>query len=134
MQVFKYVNPYYLLESPTDKNDGIVTQMVYEEGECGQSCASKTYFALVNILPNVGYDVQIEVLKNDLGKDGKRITEIKVDENIIGDCYPSGEGNECSFYDCSFHLSSQHIFSPTGIVTFEINYSEHSQGCECDKE
>ena len=108
--------------------------MLYEEGECDQSCDSKTHVALVNVLPNVGYDIQIETLKNDLGKDDKKITEIKIDGNLIGDCYPSGEVNECSYYDCTYHLSSNHIFSQTGTVNFELTYSEHSQTCECDKE
>ena len=63
--------------------------MVYEEGECDQSCTSKTYFAQVNVLPNIGYDIQIEVLNNDLGKDDNKITEIKADGALLGDCYPS---------------------------------------------
>ena len=131
---FYYFNQYFL-EPSKDNEDGIITKVVYEEGECSTTCSSKTYFSLVNVLPNVGYDIQIEVLKNDLGKDDKMITEIKVDGNLIGDCYPSGgEGNECDFYDCSFHLISKHIFSPTGIVKFEMTYSEHSQICECDKQ
>ena len=109
---------------------------MYEEGNwnCTESCDGQRYSSYINVVRNTGYEIQIEILKNDLGKDDKKVTSIKVDGKDIGDCYPSVYDETCGFYDCSLHLKSKYIFSPTGVIHVEMYYSRHSQKCGCDIE
>ena len=123
-----------VLEIPMVYNDGAITQMIYEESECGSYCESERYSTFISVLRNTSYEIQIEILKNDLVTDDKKIAALKVDGTLIGNCYSSGENDVCSFYDCSFHLTSKHIISSTGVLEFEFIHSKHSQNCSCDKE
>ena len=133
LTIFQY-QKIFILEPPTADNDGTITELIYEEGECDPYCDSKRYSTYVNVLRNTSYEIKIEILKNDLGTDDKKMTVIKVDGTSIGNCYSSGENDVCSFYDCSFHLTSKHIISSTGVFDFEFIYSKHLQNCSCDKE
>ena len=102
--------------------------------KCTESCDGQRYSSYINVRRDTGYEIQIEILKNDLGKYDKKVTSIRVDGKHIGDCYPSVHDEACSFYDCSLHLKSNHIFSATGVIHVEMYYSRHSQKCSCDKE
>ena len=123
---------YCLVGSPTALERGIITKTLHEEGTDGTSPSH--YTATVYVFPNTAYIIELEVLKNYFGADDKKVSNIKVNGKLIGECNPSGVDNDCKFYNCTSELTMGAILSETGRVLVELAYPEISQQCVCNKD
>jgi len=82
-------------------------------------------------IPGLQYDVNVEVLRNDLGSSSEYVSDITLEGKSLGSCNPDGDDYDCTFYRCS----------NTGTVTgpsdgkFDVNmkFVGHSYDCDCDK-
>ena len=104
--------------------------MVYGEGETTQA----TYESIINVAPNLEYEVRIEVLRNDLQDDEERVSKITFDGVTIGDCNPDGGDYDCTFFNCRNTIQNSIVSSETGSIRVVLTYQEHSWDCDCDKE
>ena len=104
--------------------------MVFEEGSVAGS--TLTYFSEIDVYPDVKYTIAVHVLQNGL-EDSDANVNIIVEGNSIGTCNPDGNNNDCSFYDCSSHVTSRVYSSPSGKISVELQYSGTSAAyCSCD--
>ena len=124
----RFLSCLFCVENLYSDENGVITKMVYEEGT-GDACPT-THSRLITIPPDSGYRIKLEILQNSFN-----ISDIKVNDNDIGNCKPSANGSEnCTFYDCSNHLDWKYASSERGVLFFEWISTEYSQRCECDKE
>ena len=106
-----------------------IVHMVYGEGKQNKP----TYDSVINIVPNVRYHLQVEVLRNDLASSSERVSRITLDGVNIGDCNPDGADYDCTFFDCHNTIRTKHIFT-NGSIPVSLTYQGHSWDCDCDKE
>ena len=111
---------------------GIIEHIVYGEGRDDK--IKSTYDSNINVIPDVDYYMQIEVLRNDLGDNGDRVSKITIDGVDIGDCNPDGGDYDCTFFDCQDSLEYQIVSSTNGSISVSFTYEGHSWDCDCDKE
>ena len=104
--------------------------MVYGEGKETKS----TYESVINVIPNLQYQLQVEVLRNDLESASERVSRITFDDVDIGDCNPDGGDYDCNFFDCHNTIQTKTISSETGSIPVSLTYQGHSWDCDCDKE
>ena len=104
--------------------------MIYGEGKVDEPI----YESTINVVPNVDYNVKIEVLRNDLGEEYEKVSEIAIDGVVIGDCNPDGDDYDCTFFDCQDSIQNSTITSETGSILVALTYQNHSWDCDCDKE
>ena len=104
--------------------------MVYGEGKT----ARPTYESIINVVPNLDYNVKVEVLRNDLGSYGEKVSKISFDGVVFGDCNPDGGDYDCTFFDCKDSIQKLPLSSNTGYILVALTYQGHSCDCDCDKE
>ena len=110
--------------------DAVVTKMIFEEGSVAGS--TSTYSSVIDVYPDVKYTIAVHVLQNGL-EDTDANVKIIVEGNSIGECSPTGNNNDCSFYDCSSQVSSRIYSSPSGKISVELQYVGNSAAyCSCD--
>ena len=107
-----------------------IVHMVYGEGKQHRP----TYESVINVVPNVQYQLQVEVLRNDLGSSSERVSSIMFDGAEIGDCNPDGGDYDCTFFDCHNTIQTKTISSKNGAIPVSLAYQGHSWDCDCDKE
>ena len=111
---------------------GIIEHMVYGEGRDDKIMS--TYYSNINVVPDIDYYMQIEVLRNDLGDNGERVSKITVDGVDVGDCDPDGGDYDCTFFDCQDSLEYQIVSAINGSISVSFTYEGHSWDCDCDTE
>ena len=111
---------------------GVIEHMVYGEGKDDK--IKSTYESHIKVEPDVDYYMKIEVLRNDLGDSGERVSKITIDGVNVGDCDPDGGDYDCTFFDCQDSLEYQIISSMNGSLSVGFTYEGHSWDCDCDKE
>ena len=89
--------------------------MVYGEGRDDKILS--TYYSNINVVPDIDYYMQIEVLRNDLGDNGERVSKITVDGVDVGDCDPDGGDYDCTFFDCQDSLEYQIVSAINGSIS-----------------
>lgn len=119
------ISASFILDLP-----GTIEHMVFGEGKT----AKPIYESIINVVPNVTYDVNVEVLRNDLGSHSEKVTKITLDDVIIGDCNPDGGDYDCTFYNCKQSINDILVSSETGSILVALTYQEHSWDCDCDKD
>ena len=108
----------------------LIVHMVYGEGKQTKS----SYESVINVVPNVQYQLKVEVLRNDLESSSERVTSIMFDGAEIGDCNPDGDDYDCTFFDCHNTIQTKTISSKNGTIPVSLAYEGHSWDCDCDKE
>ena len=116
-----------------------IQKVIYEEGTDAFS-RPQIYSDIIEATPHMNYDIQIEVLLNDLGEVDEKISDISVNGISIGECNPNcGDMTArecdyaCTFYDCTPHLTHTIVSSGSGTFNVKLQYEEHSRDCDCDK-
>ena len=116
--------------STTMPNDPAVIQHVmYAEGKTKTPSIGST----INVMPDVTYSLKVEVLRNDLGGENEKVSNIQLDGVTIGDCNPDGDDYDCTFFDCEQSLTKTTITSSSGSIIAELAYEGHSHDCDCNK-
>ena len=108
-----------------------IQHVIYEEGK---TVTKNTYDSVISVLPGIEYSVKVEVLRNDLGGEAEKVSQIALNGNNIGNCNPDGGDYDCTFFDCSSTLLSKSISSTTGSVDVSLTYQGHSWDCDCNKD
>ena len=107
-----------------------IVHMVYGEGKQHRP----TYESVINVVPNVQYQLQVEVLRNDLSSSDEKVSRITLNGVEIGDCNPDGGDYDCTFFDCHDTIRNKTISSTNGLIPVVLTYQGHSWDCDCDKE
>lgn len=74
----------------------------------------------------------MEVLRNDLGGDDEKVSDIKFDGVSIGSCNPDGGDYDCTFYNCQSALTETTYTPASSTINVELVYTGHSHDCDCD--
>ena len=106
--------------------------MIYDEGTTVGNTGA-TYSDVIFVTPDVIYSIKLEVLRSDLEAASEKVSEIKFDGNIIGECNPPGPDDACDFYECGSGFTFKEISSTTGRIDVVLKYVGHSHDCDCDK-
>ena len=84
-------------------------------------------------MPNVSYNIFVEVLRSPKRSLKEEITKIIIDDVDIGPCNPTDNTTECGFLSCPNTEDTPYtVMSETGVVDVVIEYEGHSWGCNCD--
>ena len=133
------------VNSDPDKVSAVIRAIISEEGT-GEGMdgtnVSKTYSKTIDIVPYMKYDIQLEVLMNDLGASHEKIKDVTLNGISIGECNPKCDDDKtesecdyaCTFYDCTSFLTTTTISSGTGSLDVKLRYQGHSRDCDCDKD
>ena len=111
---------------------GIIEHMVYGEGKDDK--IKSTYESSIKVEPDVDYYMKIEVLRNDLGDSGERVSKITIDGVNVGDCDPDGGDYDCTFFDCKASIEKETISSKNGSILASLTFEGHSRDCDCNKQ
>ena len=65
-----------------------IQKVIYEEGTDAFS-RPQVYSDIIEATPHMNYDIQIEVLLNDLGEVDEKISDISLNGISIGECNPN---------------------------------------------
>ena len=108
--------------------------MIYDEGKSpGEDNLRASYEGTITVVPNLRYELKVEVLRNDLGRKDEKVSDITMNGVIIGGCNPDGDDYDCTFYDCTSSLKQTTIFSHTASIKASLHFRGHSRDCDCDK-
>ena len=122
----------------TPNNTEVIQHVIYEEGRTPPSWdgarTKATYESVINVVPHLSYNVKVEILRNDLGHSGEKVSNIAFDGVNVGDCKPDGDDYDCTFFDCVQTIKNEAISSPDGSITAALTYEGHSWDCDCDKQ
>ena len=110
--------------------------MIYAEGR-NESWNGKptraSYEDTITVVPHLKYELQIEVLRNDLGHPSERVSDITMNGVGVGGCNPDGDDYDCSFYNCTSSLDQTTVSSDTASIKAIFHFQGHSSDCDCDK-
>ena len=113
------------------KDPPVITEIIFVKPDAPPS----PYFKTVNVVPNVGYTIKVEVLLNDLGEDHEKVSNIEFGGMKIGECNPNCghdcRDNACVFYDCAKHLHENSVSFVTDRISVKLEYVGHSKDCDC---
>ena len=107
--------------------------MIYKEGKTGEHVVD-SYAATILVVPHLYYELKVEVLRNDLGQDYEKVSDITVNEESVGECNPDGKDDDCTFYDCNSSLTETTVSSQSGSIKVVLHYEGHSSDCDCNKD
>ena len=105
----------------------VVTKVIYASG----TDAKRYNKGNIRVTPGVKYSVDVEILRNDLAGSNERVQDITLDGKSIGGCNPDGGDYDCTFFNCSITSA---VVSPTGNIDVVMDFTGHSQDCDCDEE
>ena len=103
--------------------------MIYQEGT---DVGSSIYSGWAQVVPNVKYQIKLEVLRSDLGDSGEKVKDIMFDGISVGECNPPGADQACDFFDCTSRLTSNEIDFKKDLIEIKLEYVGHSKDCDCD--
>ena len=116
----------------------VIEHVIYEEGRTPPSWDGKrtraTYESVIKVVPNLNYELMVEVLRNDLAGSEEKVSKITFDGVVVGDCNPDGEDYDCTFFDCQTTIQNETISSRNGSILASFTYEGHSWDCDCDKQ
>ena len=104
--------------------------MIYKSGTSGNGDDETITGTIIDLEPNVEYQVAVEILRNDLGDNDEWVKSINVGGTGMGSCYPDGGDYDCTFFQCSqiaFITSNSAGQAPVTMV-----FHGHSWDCDCD--
>ena len=84
------------------------------------------------LLHGVTYSIVMEVLLNDLGDAGEKVSGVTFNGHSIGGCNPDGGQYNCTFYNCARELTSRNYTATSDTINVDATYLGYSHGCDCD--
>ena len=112
--------------------------MIYEEGKTPSSWDGKstkaTYESVIKVVPSLDYNINVEVLRNDLGGQDEKVSTITLNGVNIGNCNPDGGDYNCTFFDCKASIEKETISSKNGSILASLTFEGHSRDCDCNKQ
>ena len=112
------------------KDPPVITEIIFAKPD-----TPSPYFKIVNVVPNVGYTIKVEVLLNDLGDSSEKVSNIEFGGMKIGECNPNCghacRDHACIFYDCATHLHENSVSFVTDRIGIRLEYVGHSKDCDC---
>ena len=129
----KPATPYITASS----TDGAIVKYIYKSGSNKDEQStrdSEIISGTVDVIKGVTYSVKAEVLRNDLGGSGKKVTSITLDGKKLlpqSGCKPPGDDDACDFWSCPLD-SEFTITSKTDTIAVEMDFDGHSWKCDCD--
>ena len=93
----------------------------------------------LSVLPNVLYEVKIQILHLEVNNSSREATSIVLDGHNMGSCHPNGTSN-CEFYNCSDETNRSNLTKTTiepknETIELEIYYNdpvENGSACFCN--
>ena len=101
--------------------------MVYSEGTTSTTSNTGT----IDVIAGTTYNVNFEILRNDLGHSSEYVTDVLIDGKSLGACHPDGGDYDCTFFSCPFGQVA--ITPASSQIDVDIQIRGHSWDCDCDK-
>ena len=97
------------------------------------SLPSTQYKSSITIVPNVSYNVMVEVLSSSNLSAHESLTGVVLDGQDLGSCSPKANSTSCTFSICK-EISEKEtiIVSKGGAIDLVMRFFNHSSRCNCD--
>ena len=103
-----------------------------------------------SLLPNQEYEIEWEILRPESGAESQKIKKLLLNGTNIGGCNPSGNDNDCEFYECrslrNYNLNTSNTdeiefinngykikADENGKINIEAHYTGNPSDCYCVK-
>merc|ERR1719199_1942989 len=116
-----------------DHYAGAEYKMVFHKAGTGGNGPDDTVDgSITGLVPGARYNIDVEILRNDLGHSSEYVKSILVGGEDMGSCNPDGGDYDCTFYKCQGLKSGVRTASESGTIPVRLVYTGNSWDCDCD--